>query len=347
MRSMFFNSTEADPREYDAAQFAGYFGAFIGSGVFGSSPDALSVSPGEGLSVTIAPGRVYINGYMGIGDEPEALALPGFGKHSVALRLDLSSERRRIYPIVLAGTDAFPAPERGGNVYDLVIAHVEAASGPAVTVTDTRADYGLCGFAAFTGQPAYQPPADVPALVWDYALFPDSLSAAQRAMVEGSPSYMGQYEASRVSREFRAYTEAGTYTYTAPGTGAYIIEVVGGGGWGQYGGYGGGYAKKLVRLLRGQQVTVTVGAGGYQGNGSGGASSFGAFVSASGGGSGGGGIGGELNIAGGGSGGPSGNFAYVSGASWMSTYGGAWSSGFGCGAAYNDRGTCGCVIVAR
>lgn len=191
MRSMFFNSTEADPREYDASQFAGYFGSFIGSGVFGSSPDALRVSPGAGLSVVVAPGRVYINGYMEAADEPETLVLPGTGKHSVALRLDLSLDRRGIYPVVLAGTDSFPEPVREGNIYDLVIARAEALPGPEVVVADTRADYALCGFAAFTGQPAYQPPADVPALVWDYTLFPDSLSAAQREMVEGSPSYMG------------------------------------------------------------------------------------------------------------------------------------------------------------
>ena len=99
---------------------------------------------------------------------------------------------------------------------------------------------------------------------------------------------------------------AGVYTFTAPADGWCSIETVGaggGGGGGSNSGVGlqdstsgggggsGGFARKAVYLTGGQQVTVTVGAAGIGGTTTstanselgGGASAFGAFLSASGG----------------------------------------------------------------
>lgn len=351
MQSLFFDSTEADPREYHSGQFSDYFNTFIRSGVFGASADSLLVTPGQGFEVRIAPGRVFIEGRMGISEAGERLTLPGEGKHSIALRLDYSPEQRRIYPVVLEGSTSFPAPVREGSLHDLVIAHAQAGPGGAVTVEDTRGDYDICGFAAFMGQPAYQPPRDIPALVWDYTLFPDLLTRQQREMVESSPFYMAQFEASRIGPVFRAFTEPGEYRFTVPASGRYMVEVVSGGAVSDYGGNGGGYAKKLVTLHKGEEITVTVGAAQRGREDAAQASSFGDLVSASGPTywSPGAGVGGDINITGG-----TGNstFSVTPGGSFMCAPGNM-PNGFGRGGFIADDGritkaaTGGCVIVRK
>lgn len=97
------------------------------------------------------------------------------------------------------------------------------------------------------------------------------------------------------------YTIAGTYTWTSPITGTVYVSLIGGGGGGGagasgsgcYGGAGGssGDARIMVPVpvTWGQQVTVTVGAGGLGGaanqkpGSTGGTSSFGPYISAPGG----------------------------------------------------------------
>lgn len=111
-------------------------------------------------------------------------------------------------------------------------------------------------------------------------------------------------------RNFRVFTASGTFTVPA-GVTEVFVEVWGGGGnaganpphW-CYGGGGGGYAaKRVLDLVAGATIAVTVGSGG------GGTSSFGAHCSATGGtngnnngngtlGIGGSGIGGDINVTG-------------------------------------------------
>jgi hypothetical protein len=103
-------------------------------------------------------------------------------------------------------------------------------------------------------------------------------------------------------------TAAGTYTFTAPKTGLYWCEVVGGGGGGAGtngssssggGGGSGGYSAKWIYLTAGQTVTAIVGGGGAGGSAAnpstaatGGTTSFGAYIQAT------GGVGGINNAAG-------------------------------------------------
>lgn len=150
---------------------------------------------------------------------------------------------------------------------------------------------------------------------------------------------------------FAAYTVPGVFSFTVPKTTNYLVEVVGGGGlsadtrWStpSWGGGGGAYAKKLVPLTKGDVVTVTVGAaannginpsyspsgGGYW-NGAGGASSFGAYVTAPGGVNNMGGVAttGDVNI--------SGTICqpdppYIPGVSFMGSSGAGTAAGFGAG----------------
>jgi hypothetical protein len=51
--------------------FAAYFASFVGNGVHINPPDSFKVSPVSGLTVRIAPGRCFINGYFGWDSEPE------------------------------------------------------------------------------------------------------------------------------------------------------------------------------------------------------------------------------------------------------------------------------------
>ena len=94
------------------------------------------------------------------------------------------------------------------------------------------------------------------------------------------------------------YTTPGSYNFTVPGLGTYKIEVGAGGGGGSYNysvyhvGGTGGYSKSELELSKNQIISLTVGAGGpssavYGSNGtvstSGGNSSFGSYLYATGG----------------------------------------------------------------
>lgn len=130
---------------------------------------------------------------------------------------------------------------------------------------------------------------------------------------------VGQLNRAGLHHGTQLYRNAGTYTFTAPLSCWYWVEVYGGGGGAANslgsgeGGGGGGYAGKWVSLTEGQTVTVTVGALGITdgtgaGNGTaGGTSSFGSYCSATGGagatytgspGAGGTGSGGNINLTG-------------------------------------------------
>lgn len=99
-----------------------------------------------------------------------------------------------------------------------------------------------------------------------------------------------------------------------------------------------------MRLEKGQEVTVTVGASGRQNSKVGGASSFGPYVTAIGSVYGGEGIGGDLNITGSSSGGPS---TYADGGSFLCSAGGGAVNGYGRGCTGGAAGTGGCVIISR
>ncbi len=350
MYNYFFQSKQMPDGKFDRAynqtDHARFYDELHRGGVLANKrADSFLVTAGTG-EVVVSPGAALVNGYMAIETTTTHFAVSGTKKQRVMLRCDISDDVRA-FSLRLDGSGTeYPAPVRAGNVYELCLANVDVNAG-VPTVTDTRADYGLCGFGAAWGLPAYQPPTDVPALVWDYALFPDSQTPDQRAMVESTPDWMEQYNASRTSRFLRVYATPGTYTFTAPGTGDYIVEVVGGGGWSSPTGLtpaaGGGYAKKLLSLARGQQVAVTVGAAGSS-DGIGGTSSFGAYVSATGGrwDAGGAGIGGELSI----SGSLGNNNLPAPGASFLCSAG-AYPKGFGIGGHGANIGTGGCVIISR
>lgn len=159
VRSGFFNSIAGD-RTYDAAAFAEYFSAFIGTGVFPDPSTNLQVQTDTGLNVKIKAGKAWINGYILVSDADFSEAIPG---EAVLNRIDriviqLSYANRDVAIIRKAGTAATTptAPEvtRDANVYELSLATINIASGASSIssgdITDTRGNESVCGYVSST-----------------------------------------------------------------------------------------------------------------------------------------------------------------------------------------------------
>ena len=50
-------------RVYDATDFASYFGSLVSNGIFYKDTTNLQVTPNSGMTVNIAAGKAWINGY--------------------------------------------------------------------------------------------------------------------------------------------------------------------------------------------------------------------------------------------------------------------------------------------
>ena len=154
-KSGFFNSSDGD-RVYDATDFASYFGKLVGNGIFYSSTSALKVTAGTGMSVDVAAGSAWINGYSY--ENTDTLTLEINTADGVNPRIDRvviqwSAVNREIKLAVLTGTaDETPAAApltRNNDIYELGIADITVERGAigisAANVSDTRLDTSLCG----------------------------------------------------------------------------------------------------------------------------------------------------------------------------------------------------------
>lgn len=157
-RSGFFNALYANgeyDRKYNANDYTDNLAVIISNGVLRSEADDLRVT-GNGMNVTVAAGRAWIEGHHYHNDAPLSFAVPaapagGTRWDRIVLRLDVSIAARSIklqYVQGVAGNSpAKPAPVRNSNVYDLVLADIfVATNATSVAVTDTRADAALCGW---------------------------------------------------------------------------------------------------------------------------------------------------------------------------------------------------------
>lgn len=157
-RSGFFNALLTNgeyDRKYNANDYCDNLAVVISNGVLRSTDDDLRVTA-NGMAVTVAAGRAWINGHYYHNDAPlsfAAVTAPAGGTRwdRVMLRLDSSIEVRSIVLRYAQGTagnsPAKPAPVRSGNIYELVLADIYVGTNAtSVTVTDTRADASLCGW---------------------------------------------------------------------------------------------------------------------------------------------------------------------------------------------------------
>ena len=156
----FFNSAAGDPRTYQAADFAQYFGNVLTSGILSLDGQiGLRVqADGTDMRSYVEPGKAIIKGYAYENDANEYLVhdLPEVTNNRidrVVLRLDLRNQNRFIKVFVKTGTaDASPVPpalQRDNFVYELSLAQILIRANTSTInpadVTDERLNEQLAG----------------------------------------------------------------------------------------------------------------------------------------------------------------------------------------------------------
>jgi len=157
----FFGSAEGDTRTYAQTVLAAVYAKLCRDGVFADVDSELAVSASSpaGMSVSLATGWAWLQGYWYQNDAALALAigaanptLPRIDR--IILRLDVLSGRT-IAAVVLAGTPAAspaaPALTQTTDTWEISLAQVAVAAGAtsivAGNITDERSDASLCGHA--------------------------------------------------------------------------------------------------------------------------------------------------------------------------------------------------------
>lgn len=143
----FFNSTEGDTREYQASEFAEYFGAFIPDGVFIENDlITLALTNGTGLTVNLGAGYANIRGYSYKNDAAKSFTLDA--ADAILHRIDrvvikLDTTTRTMAAILKKGTlGSSPTPPaliENTNVKEIPIAQIRVnANATAGVITDER-----------------------------------------------------------------------------------------------------------------------------------------------------------------------------------------------------------------
>ena len=157
-KSSFFNSVKGD-RKYSAEDWASYFGAIIGNGVFPEPSNGLHIEKYPGMRIRIQPGKAWINGYFYTATASFVLSLnTASGSQDRIDRVVLRWDRvnREIKAAVKAGipaaTPAGADLQRDADIYELCLAEVYVAAGVTkidqASITDKRLDSDLCGMVA-------------------------------------------------------------------------------------------------------------------------------------------------------------------------------------------------------
>lgn len=161
-RSGFFDANLVSgtyDRKYVSQDFADYFASFVGNGVFGSQLDELMVvqSDPNAMSVTLKPGRAWINGRWYENDKDMVLTI-GTANGTYA-RIDnvvihWSKNDREIRAEVVEGipgaSPSAPEIRRTDDEFDLKLAEVKITAGALTitqaNITDFRDNAEACGF---------------------------------------------------------------------------------------------------------------------------------------------------------------------------------------------------------
>lgn len=143
-------------RVYVAEQFAAYFASFIGNGVFGGTSSQLQVVANDNMTVTIAPGKAWINGWWFSSTENhiETVELAdGVLNRVDCVVLRWDNTERNMYFKVLKGvpsnSPSKPTLVRNSDYYDLVLCYINVNRGVSKIrqqdITDTRLNSSVCG----------------------------------------------------------------------------------------------------------------------------------------------------------------------------------------------------------
>lgn len=154
-RSGLFNSVNGD-RKYQAAHFAEYFATFIGNGVFPNPSNGLQVYAKENMTITIKPGKAWINGYYFVNDSDCDLALDisdGVLNRIDRIVLRFDTATRQIVPSVRKGafsaSPIVPTVQRDADGYEISLAQIKIVKGALTigqgAILDERLDKTVCG----------------------------------------------------------------------------------------------------------------------------------------------------------------------------------------------------------
>ena len=89
----FDSKRQTKDRVYNSADLRGFFGSFIGNGVFGKSTQELFVSYVSGMNISMSAGKCFINGAIRQFDNVNFTVPNGDSKpryDSITLKFDLS-----------------------------------------------------------------------------------------------------------------------------------------------------------------------------------------------------------------------------------------------------------------
>ncbi len=155
-----FNAVEVEgqpDRVYDAADFAAFFGSFVGNGVYPNPSNNLQVlSLNNNMVVTVNPGQAMINGYGYILTEELPVQVnPANANYNrkdiivVALNLVERNILIKYKPGVASANPIEPELIRSSDVHELKLASILVRSGVQginqSDITDTRMDGAVCG----------------------------------------------------------------------------------------------------------------------------------------------------------------------------------------------------------
>jgi microcystin-dependent protein len=154
-KSSFFNSVNHD-RRYKAEDWAEFFASFIGNGVFPSPSIGLQAAAASGMTITVRPGKAWINGYFYCNTSDLNITLDnadGVLKRIDRLVLRLDFQARSIKAAVKKGAFlANPVPQplqRSSDVYEICLCDIAVNAGVTqitqAVITDRRMDASLCG----------------------------------------------------------------------------------------------------------------------------------------------------------------------------------------------------------
>lgn len=144
-------------RSYTAEEMREVLKTFFSNGVFTEQADAFATKAGDGMSVTVSPGRCFINGDVGVETAPRTMAFAAASSKprydTIVLRWDNNIDARSVDLYVKQGTaqdkPVRPTLTRGQTVYELGICDVYIPNGTtSITqdrITDTRLESARCG----------------------------------------------------------------------------------------------------------------------------------------------------------------------------------------------------------
>lgn len=147
-------------RAYNAQQWREIYQTFFSDGVFVDDGDAFKVTPYNGMTVKVSPGRCNIKGTFGKEESERVLQLPAATSQdridTIVLRWDANLEARSIdlyvHQGVASATPVHPTLTRTESVWEIALCDVYVTKGAtsisSIYLTDCRHDNERCGFVA-------------------------------------------------------------------------------------------------------------------------------------------------------------------------------------------------------